>query len=278
MAGGMVISSNFFDENSNLSDFNYLKFILASEIRLKLLLSLYESGKTIKELESESNKKSANISRGLNDLKSCKLITRLPDKKYAITSIGFLFAKNLQNLVSNFENIDNQERFWEDHSIKSIPNRFLKDISSFSGVSSVKSSITEFAKPINVYLDNIKKSTDICMILPVFSKIFMDSIYEALIDHEGHLDLLTTKTIHDLIVKSDSENYFKALVRDKKIDYYIVEDLSNIFFTVSDKFASIFLFYDDSVFDNSEMLFIEEQSGIGDAYRFYYSYKKYILK
>ena len=278
MAGGMVISSNFFDENSNLSDFNYLKFILASEIRLKLLLSLYESNKTIKELESESNKKSANISRGLNDLKSCKLITRLPDKKYAITSIGFLFAKNLQNLVSNFENIDNQERFWEDHSIKSIPNRFLKDISSFSGVSSVKSSITEFAKPINVYLDNIKKSTDICMILPVFSKIFMDSIYEALIDHEGHLDLLTTKTIHDLIVKSDSENYFKALVRDKKIDYYIVEDLSNIFFTVSDKFASIFLFYDDSVFDNSEMLFIEEQSGIGDAYRFYYSYKKYILK
>ncbi|WP_296872079.1 winged helix-turn-helix domain-containing protein [uncultured Methanobrevibacter sp.] len=278
MAGGMVISSNFFDENSNLSDFNYLKFILASEIRLKLLLSLYESNKTIKELESESNKKSANISRGLNDLKSCKLITRLPDKKYAITSIGFLFAKNLQNLVSNFENIDNQERFWEDHSIKSIPNRFLKDISSFSGVSSVKSSITEFAKPINVYLDNIKKSTDICMILPVFSKIFMDSIYEALIDHEGHLDLLTTKTIHDLIVKSDSENYFKALVRDKKIDYYIVEDLSNIFFTVSDKFASIFLFYDDSVFDNSEMLFIEEQSGIGDAYRFYYSYKKHILK
>ena len=268
MAGGMVISSNFFDENSNLSDFNYLKFILASEIRLKLLLSLYESNKTIKELESESNKKSANISRGLNDLKSCKLITR----------IGFLFAKNLQNLVSNFENIDNQERFWEDHSIKSIPNRFLKDISSFSGVSSVKSSITEFAKPINVYLDNIKKSTDICMILPVFSKIFMDSIYEALIDHEGHLDLLTTKTIHDLIVKSDSENYFKALVRDKKIDYYIVEDLSNIFFTVSDKFASIFLFYDDSVFDNSEMLFIEEQSGIGDAYRFYYSYKKHILK
>ncbi|MBE6509522.1 MAG: hypothetical protein E7Z77_08955 [Methanobrevibacter sp.] len=274
----MVIRSNFFDENSSLNDFNHLKFILSSETRLKLLLSLYESGKTIKELESEFNRKSGNISRGLNDLKSCKMITRLPDKKYVITSIGFLFAKNLENLLSNFENIDNHEKFWEDHSIKSIPNRFLKDISSFSGVSSVKSNITEFAKPINVYLENIKKSTDICMILPVFSKIFMDSIYEALIDHEGHLDLLTTKTIYDLIVKSDSENYFKALVRDKRIDFYIVEDLSNIFFTVSDVFASIFLFYDDSVFDNSEMLFIDEQSGIDDAYRFYYSYKKYILK
>ena len=274
----MLISSNFFDENSSLNDFNYLKFILSSEARLKLLLSLYESDKTIKELESDFNRKSGNISRGLNDLKSCKFITRLPNKKYAITSIGFLFAKNLENLSSNFENIDNQDKFWEDHSIKSIPNRFLKDISSFSGVSSVKSNITEFAKPINVYLENIKKSTDICMILPVFSKIFMDSIYEALINHEGHLDLLTTKTIYDLIVKSDSDNYFKALVRDKKIDFYIVEDLSNIFFTVSDMFASIFLFFDDSVFDNSEMLFIDEELGIEDAYRFYYSYKKYILK
>lgn len=274
----MVISSNFFDEEVTLDEFNHLKFILSSEIRLKLLVSLKESSKTIKELESEFNRKSGNISRGLNDLKSCKLITRLPDKRYAITSIGFLFAKNLENLLINFENIDCQEKFWEDHSIKSIPNRFLKDISSFSEVSLVKSNITEFAKPINVYLENIKKSTDICMILPVFSKIFMDSIYEALIDHEGHLDLLTTKTIYDLIVKSDSENYFKALVRDKKIDYYIVEDLSNIFFTVSDIFASIFLFYDESVFDNSEMLLIQEESGIDDAYRFYNSYKNYILK
>mgnify|MGYP003302999029 CR=1 FL=1 len=64
-----------------------------------------------------------------------------------------------------FENIENHEKFWEDHSIKSIPNRFLKDISSFSEVSLVKSNITEFAKPINVYLENIKNSTYICIIL-----------------------------------------------------------------------------------------------------------------
>ena len=84
--------------------------------------------------------------------------------------------------------------------------------------------------------------------------------------------------IYDLIVKSASENYFKALVRDKKINYYILEDLSNIFFTVSDTFASIFLFYDDSVLDNSEMILIESESGINDAQKFYNSYKNYVLK
>lgn len=278
MAGGIVISSDFFDETSSIDDFNFLKFIFASESRLKILFSLYESKKTIKELESEFNMKSGNISRGLNDLKSCKLITRLPDKHYAITSIGFLYAKNLENLMVNLENVNNHDKFLEDHSINSIPNRFLKDLSSFSDGYLVKSNITEFAKPINVYLDNIKKSTDICIILPVFSKIFMDSIYEALINHDGHLDLLTTKTIYDLIVKSDSENYFKSLVRDKKINYCILDDLSNIFFTVSDTFASIFLFYDDSVFDNSEMVLIEGESGINDAHKFYNSYKNYVLK
>ena len=223
--GGIVISADFFEENSNMEDFNFLKFIFSSESRLKLLFSLYESSKTVKEMESQFNMKPGNISRALNDLKSCKLITRLPNKQYAITSIGFLLAKNLENLMFNNENIDGLGDFWEVHSIKSIPNRFLKDISSFSSFSLVKSNITEFAKPINVYLENIRKSTDICMILPVFSKIFMDAIYEALIDHDGHLDLLTTKTIHDLIVKSDSDGYFKALVRDKKIDYYRVLDL-----------------------------------------------------
>ena len=57
-----------------------------------------------------------------------------------------------------------------------------------------------------------------------------------------------------------------------------MDDLSNIFFTVSDTFSSLFLFFDDSVFDNSEMLFTDEESGIGDARRFYNSYKSYAVK
>ena len=52
----------------DLDDFNLLKFIVTSELRLKLLFSLYDSSKTIKELESEFNRKPGNISRGLNEL------------------------------------------------------------------------------------------------------------------------------------------------------------------------------------------------------------------
>ena len=278
MAGGIKISSDFFNENNDLDDFYYLKFIFASEIRLKLLYSLYNSSKTIKEIESEFNNKPSNISRGLNDLKSNKLITKLSNKKYAITSTGFLLVKNLENLMVNCENISREKTFWEDHSIKSIPNKFLKDLSSFSNYSIVKSSITEFEKPINSYLENIKNSKDICMILPVFSKIFMDPFYEILINNDGHLDLLTTKPIYDLIIKSDSENYFKALVRDKKVTFNIIDDLTNIFFTVSDSFASIFLFFDDSVLDNSEMILIKDEDTLVDANNFYNSYKNYVLK
>lgn len=278
MEGGKIINSEFFDGISDLEDFNLLKFIITSEIRLKLLFSLYESTKSIKELESEFNRKSANISRDLNELKGCKLITRLPDKRYAISSIGFLLAKNIENLMYDCESIDSKSEFWENHSIKSIPNRFLKELLFFNNSTLVKSTITEFAKPINVYLENIKESTEISMILPVYSKIFMDSINEALINHGGHLDLITTKNIHDLILKSDSDNYFKSLVRDKKINYYMVDDLANIFFTATDTFASLYLFFDDVVFDSSEMLLIEDLSSLSDAYRFYNSYKTYIFK
>ena len=116
------------------------------------------------------------------------------------------------------------------------------------------------------------------MILPVFSKIFLDAINEALIEHDGYLDIVTTKNIYDLSIKSDSDNRVKALVRDKKINYYIVDDLPNIFFTVSDQFASLYLFYDDVVFDNSEMLLLEGDSDLNDAYIFYRSFKDYILK
>ena len=255
-----------------------LKFLTASEIRLKLLFSLYESSKSIKELESEFNKKSGNISRGLNELRDCKLITRLSNKQFVVTSTGFLIAKNLENLMGDFKNIENNSSFWENHSLKSIPNNFLKKLSFFNDSVIVKSNITEFAKPINVYLKNIKLSSDICMILPVYSKIFMDAIYDSIILHDGHLDLITTKNILDLIVKSDSDRYFKSLVRDKKIDYYIVDDIANIFFTATDTFTSLYLFFDDVVFDSSEMLFNDSESSVNDAKRFYESYKAHFLE
>jgi predicted transcriptional regulator len=261
-----------------LDDFNLLKFVVTSELRLKLLFSLYESSKTIKELESEFNRKPGNISRGLNELRSCKLIQKFPNKLYALSSIGFLLAKNLEHLMFTFKSIDSKGEFLENHSIKTIPNKFLKELSIFNGATVIKSTITEFAKPINVYLENIKNSTYICIILPVFSKIFMDTIAEALINHDGYLDIITTKNIYDLVAKSDSDHVIKALIRDKKINFYIVDDLPNIFFTVSDVFASLFLFFDDVVFDNSEMLLLEDKSELNDAYRFYRYFKEDILK
>ena len=253
-----------------------LKFLMVSEIRLKLLFNLYESSKSIKELESEFQKKSGNISRGLKELKSCGLITRLSNKQYVITSTGFLVAQNLENLMKTFENIDNNRAFWENHSLKSIPNKHLKKLSFFNDSTVIKSNITEFAKPINMYLKNIKLSKDIRIIMPVYSKIFMDTIYDSIILHDGHLDLITTKNILDLIVKSDTERYFRSLVRDKKVDYYLVDDIANIFFTTTNTFTSLFLFFDDVVFDSSEMLFNNDEVILKEAERFYESYKEHI--
>ena len=276
--GGIVIKSDYFDGINDLDDFNLLKFVVTSELRLKLLFSLYESSKTIKELESEFNRKPGNISRGLNELRSCKLIQKFPNKLYAVSSIGFLLAKNLEHLMYTFKSIDSNGEFLENHSIKTIPNKFLKELSILNGSTVIKSTITEFAKPINVYLENIRNSTYICIILPVFSKIFMDAISEALINHDGYLDIITTKNIYDLVAKSDSDKIIKALIRDKKINFYIVGDLPNIFFTVSDVFASLFLFFDDVVFDNSEILLLDDKSDLNDAYRFYRYFKEDILK
>lgn len=278
MEGGIIISEKLFEGMCDLDDFNLLKFVISSELRLKLLISLYESSKSIKELESEFNRKSGNISRALKELKSCKLIAKLPNKLYVISSTGFLLAKNIEYLMYGIESIDDYGEFWENHSIKSIPNKYLKQLSIFYGATLVKSTITEFAKPINMYLENLKNSTYICMILPVFSKIFMDALAEALIEHDGVLDIVTTQNIYDLTVKSDDNKLFRALKRDKKINYFIVDDLPNIFFTVSDTFASLFLFYDDVIFDNSEMLLLEDKSSLNDAYRFYRAFKNDIIR
>ena len=80
--------------------FDLTRYILTSEIRLDLLLNLYEGSKNLSEITYELNKKPGNLLRGLNELIEKKLVLK-HDKLYSLSSTGHLLTMNIINLFNN---------------------------------------------------------------------------------------------------------------------------------------------------------------------------------
>ena len=113
-------------------------------------------------------------------------------------------------------------------------------------------------------------SNNINIILPVYSKVFINIFVKALTKNEATLNLITNEIILDLINENDVEGIFQKLVSEEKIKIFLSENDFKVFFTATDIFSSLFLFFDENHFDDGEMLLIEDN--IEDSLALFDSY------
>ena len=254
-----------FDELDFSEDtFDLTRYILTSEIRLDLLLYLYEESLVLDEIKSQLNKKPGNILRSLNELIDRKLVVK-SDKKYSLSSTGHLLTLNIINLFDNWNSIDNHFDFWQKHSINSFASKFIKTIHIWENAELIESNTIEFDKTFRIYFENLHESRQINMILPIFSKMCIDVVMESIIKNDATLILITNKTIIDLIHENDSNNKFDSLIKEDKIEVILVDYDLEMFFTSCNNFCSLFLFFDKMLFDETEMLLIKDENDIKNA-------------
>lgn len=256
---------SLFDELDFAEDsFDLTRYILTSEIRLDLLLNLYESSKHLDEIRLDLNKKPGNLLRGLNELIERKLVVKY-DKSYSLSSTGHLLAMNIVNLFDNWSSVENHFDFWQRHSINSFTGKFIRKIHLWESAELIESNNIEFDKTFRVYFDSLCKSTQINMVLPIFSRMYMSRILETAAKNDASLTVITNAPILDLIRENDSEGLFASLVKKGRIDIIIADCDLEIFFTACDNFASLFLFFNRNLFDDSEMLLVRDEDGVKNA-------------
>ena len=254
-----------FDELDFSEDtFDLTRYILTSEIRLDLLLNLYDGPKVLDEIKSELNKKPGNLLRSLNELIERKLVVK-SDKTYSLSSTGYLLAMNIINLFDNWDSIDNHFDFWQKHSINTFTSRFIKRINIWENAELIESNAIELDKTFRVYFENLHESKEINMVLPIFSKMYIDIILESLIENDATLTLITSNPILDLIHENDADNVFDSLMKEGRIHAMLTDHDFEMFFTSCDNFSSLFLFFDKMLFDDSEMLLIKDEENIKNA-------------
>lgn len=244
-------------EKSNYKD---MKFILTSTMRTKLIISIYEKSKNLEDLRNELNKPSATILHGLKELENLNYVKKL-NKYYSLTSNGYLLAVNIIKLIENWYSITINNVFWNNHSLESLPEESIRELYKLKNAECVISTNKDLSKALTTYIDLISECEELKIILPIFSEIHINKLFELIRNEKiKNLEIITTPEIIQSI--EQKSNYKKILKDYNNVKVYIIDKLIDIYLTVSEKFVCLNLFFKDGHYDDSQLLIDKTENGL----------------
>ena len=238
-------------------EYRDIKYILTSSMRAKLLLALYEIPKNLEELRKDLSKPSATILHGLKELETINLV-RKAQKCYELTSNGYLLTTNMVKLIENWYALSKCESFWDNHDLSDIPEDSMKKIYLLKDAKYINSTTSDLSIAFNKYINLLSQSSEIRMILPIYSENHFKHIIDLL--NSGKLEKLEM-IVSDEIYNSieNNELFKKELLENKKVNPIITNRTMKIFLTHSEEFMSLTLFFKDGHYDDSQILIAQEK-------------------
>jgi predicted transcriptional regulator len=241
-------------------EYKNVKYILTSSMRTKLLLAVYESSKNLEDLRTELKKPSATILHGLKELENINLVKKT-QKYYELTSNGFLLTTNMIKLIENWFSINKNKKFWNDHDLSDIPEDMLKSMYLLKEAEYENSTTSDLSNAFNKYIKLLSKSTELKIILPIYSENHFKHIIELLNESKvKNLELLVNDKILSSIKSNDDLN--KNLIKNKKVKVKCSENNLKLFLTCSDNFMSLSLFFKDGLYDDSQILIGKDKNAM----------------
>lgn len=268
----VIIMTNIQTKRQLNEEYKNIKYILTSTMRSRLILAMYRSPKNLEELRNELKKPSATILHGLKELETKNLIRKV-QKKYQLTSNGFLLATNMIKLIENWSSINKNTSFWDNHDLKGIPKELLKNMHLLKDATYITSTTSDLSNAFNKYINLISTSKELKIIMPIYSENHFRHIIGLLNENKlNYLELVISKEILSSIRLNISLK--KALLRNKKVKIICVKKNLKIFLTYSPEFMSLTLFFKDGHYDDSQILIGKSENSLKWASELYSTYKE----
>ncbi|MCC7553771.1 MAG: DUF1724 domain-containing protein [Methanobacteriaceae archaeon] len=257
--------------DNNKKEFKEIKYLLTSTMRTKLIITLNEKEKNLEILRNELNKPSATILHGLKELENLNLVKK-SNKYYYLSSNGYMLAINMIKLIENWYSIDKNVDFWKNHSIDDLPEKSLKNLYLLKNSECIIADTNDLSKPLKIYFKLLERSDNLKIILPIFSEIHLNKIFN-LLDKENleKIQILTSENIFKSIKKSE---LFEKIEKNKKIKFTTIKKDLNLFITCSNDFITITLFLKDGYYDDSQMILDKTEEGIKWGLEIFREYEK----
>ena len=227
-------------------EFSGLKYILTSEMRSKLLLTIYDDSKNLDDLRNELKKPSATILHGLKELENNNLVRKV-QKYYELTSNGYLITTNMIKLIENWYSVNKSKLFWNNHDLSDMPDDALKNMYLLKNAEYVNSTTSDLSNAFNAYIKQISKARKLKIILPIYSENHFRHLITLLDGNELEcLELVISEELENAMRQNE---YIKqSILENEKVRIKTIKNNVKLFLTISDEAVCLTLFFKDGRF------------------------------
>jgi predicted transcriptional regulator len=250
---------NLFELHDQVQD--DLKFLVKSKIRLKILFSLLEGSKSMKEINEANNLSFATISNNMKRLIEENLVRKV-ENSFELTSFGNLKLDSIIDFQRSTTFSNKFEDLLLGHDISGVPDFLIQDIGVFSDSELVQSTPTDIYKTHNTFINLLTESEEIFGVSPIshpdYTVLFQDLLK---IDVKSCL-ILTDDIIKRTVATADLKTLTSSITnKNLELRRYSGDELK-IAFTVADNFVSLGFFNDDGTYDQNRDLVSKNKDAI----------------
>ncbi len=237
-----------------------LKFFAASDVRVKILLSLNKGSKNLTRLRKELHLSSSTILHGMYQLEKKDYIFR-ESGNYYLSQTGEISTNKLIDVIRTIHTLNKCKNLFLGHEIGSIPLELLKDIGCLENATIIRSTITDIIKPYNVLSKFLSETKNVRHLSSVFFTSNIRLLFENL-EKNGQVHLLLTEEILNKLLETVNPENLKRGASSDNLKLGIVADNIQISLTLGDNFIALGLFSTNGAYDINTFLISESKSAI----------------
>lgn len=238
-----------------------VKFVSNSIIRLKVLKSLYNKPQNMKDLTNSTNLSYSSISSTLHGLELRKMVYR-KSNKYYLANLIKLQMKNILELVSIINLLDEIFNIIEGHIIDNIPKKSINEIYLLSDVKLLESNDINVDKILNIIEDTLEQANSARCILPIYHETFNFKLNDLAFD-DKFVEVKVSESVFDTYDKNSKVRYLTSF-----------KGKNNFLLIVTNEKMLFGLFRNNGIFDQNRLLISNSKDALKWANNLFRYFKK----
>lgn len=230
-----------------------VEVLLSSEKRKNVLLLLLDGPKEMETLIKSLKTNRTALLPQLRILKESRLISKLDEDSYKLTTIGKLIVEEMIVFLRTTNMFGENRDYLGTHQIDFIPIYLLKKLPQLSYCNIIDISIGDFFDAEKDFLEKGIASKYWLQITSTLHPMFHE-FYVDMIDQGTDVSVIITPEIYEKI-KHDYYDDFKELIDIKLISFYLYpKSFEFVSFILADQCINFRLFTQEGESDNKKML------------------------
>ena len=262
------------DKNKDIN--NDIKFLVKSEIRLKILSELNKQPNNIRGIVKKTKITYSSVSSNIGKLEKKNYITKT-NKKYHVTPMTEVYFNSIMEFKQSVDLINTFDKFWDKHDLKQLSIESVKNITDLKDSEMIETTPLDIFKTHNTIKEQIIQSKNVKAIFPYLHPEY-PKLIENVLKNQGSVELIIPQGIFKEFVMRIDGKTRRTAKNNEKFRVYRYEDDLNLYLTLCDENISLGLFKNDGSFDQNRILISDNHKSNIWASELFEHVKKQVAK